>query len=782
MTTPARQRFLARCALAAFGALCIGWLARLDFARKISTDVLDLIPPAAQSPELGLIRSIAGDLQARVILVSVRNPATPGVPPLAAARLLAAGLARSPAIAEATVLGEGDGTEALARELFDRRLELLLPTWLGARSREFAGTGKPDRDFSRWLASRCASDLQAFLSRPEAPVLQDLLPSDPILLLPGVMARAAAIEPPGSRAGDSALVWARIAASPFSEEGQGPVFAAIDREASRLRAASPGIEVRWTGINRFAGESRARIEREVKLINLFSVGAVIAIGCLLVRRAWRMIHLAPVILFSLLGAWTVSTALFARLHILVFVIGSLLSGVSVDYGFYIFMQPPLFPGEPYAERLRRLLKPLLASCLTTVIGFSLLLFSDLPLIRQVGLFVAAGLICALGAAMLYFAQLQSPCLEARGGPPAPRPPRGRPALFAAGVILAAVAAVAACGAGRLRWSDDVRELEIASPRLQANDRDLRALFGDTPGRSIYFTYGRDVADARRHLDAFLSYEAGAAPGARSASLGLIFPTEEDWRAMPARLDRLGGFEADFRAALDREGFIPGAFDPFFAAWKAALRARIPGAYADLYRDAGRSLRGPLAQLYKPVGSPSWFVTIVDGPAGPLPPAALQTVGANQLETLDRLFVRYRWSALRLSLLGLGLVIASVLVIYPLRRGLRIALIPSGSCFVVLGILGVLGQPLNVFNLLGAFLGVCLSHNYSIFSSESSLSGSSPPPPVRLSALCAAASFGVLACSRIPVVHSLGMTVALIVLVALSAIELEWLFHGGDRSS
>ena len=69
---------------------------------------------------------------------------------------------------------------------------------------------------------------------------------------------------------------------------------------------------------------------------------------------------------------------FDRLHVLVFVIGSLFSGVAVDYGVYIYMQPSLHPDEPYSAKLRRLLKPLLASCLTTTIGFSLLLFSDLP--------------------------------------------------------------------------------------------------------------------------------------------------------------------------------------------------------------------------------------------------------------------------------------------------------------------------------------------------------------------------------------------------------------------
>ena len=87
-------------------------------------------------------------------------------------------------------------------------------------------------------------------------------------------------------------------------------------------------------------------------------------------------------------------------------------------------------------------------------------------------------------------------------------------------------------------------------------------------------------------------------------------------------------------------------------------------------------------------------------------------------------------------------------------------------------LGLFGNTLNLFHLLGAFLGVCLSHNYAIFSSDNAAAGAAPPVPVRLSAVCTAASFGVLACSRIPVIHALGLTVALIVITALTVVELE----------
>jgi len=777
-----RQSWSARLALAAFAALCLGWLARLDYARKISTDVLDLIPPEQGSPELGLVRDLAGNVQSRIMLFSLANPSAPGQPPVAAAHAFADALRRSPLFAEVLPLDDATGRDRLGQAIFERRFTLLLPSWLGQKAREFAATGLAADRFSPWLADRAAGALEAYLNRPEAVAMQEFIPQDPLLLVPGLLEQAQAIGSPAARSGGTALVWARIAPSPLSDAGQAPVFAVVDGAWAGLRADHPGLALRWTGVNRFAAASRARIEAEIKALNFLSLIAVGAVAVLFVRRIWKLLHLVPILICALLGAWTLSTLVFSRLHILVFVIGSLLSGVAVDYAFYIYMQPFLRPDETYGEKLGRLLKPLLASCLTTVIGFSLLLWSDLPLLRQVGLFVSAGLLCALGAAMLYFAQLRRPFLEGRtlgavGAPADGSPPRFRPALRALALLAAAIAVL---GPWRLHWRDDIRELDIPSAELQANDDAVRSEFGDGSDRAVYLTYGDTLPAARQHLADFLGYAAQADPAAKFVSLGAVFPTEDDWLAFPGRLRELGGFPGDFSSALVRHGFTAESFSPFFGAWSALVEKPPAGDYAGIYADLAPALAGPLGQLYSPRPPLPWFMTIVDRPAGPPVPAAFATVSVDQLQTLDRLFTRYRWSALRLSLVGLGLIIASVFTIYPPRRGLRIALIPAGSCFFVFGLLGLLGQTLNLFHLLGAFLGVCLSHNYSIFSSDSAQARAATPVPVRLSALCAAASFGVLSFSHIPVVHALGLTVALIVLTALSAIELEPLIWGDSR--
>ena len=823
MKAAAHRKLWARLVLLIYVAACGLWLLRLDIPAKISTNVLDLVPNDEHSPELGIVRHLAGDVQAKVMMFAVSDPAAPKTAPLAAARELAAALRGDPVFASVTVMGDAADQEKIGRLLYRLSPDLLLPSWLGQQRRDFARTGLPAAKFSAWTAERSAAALEAFLSRPEAEAMQTLILEDPLPLMPNLIGQARGLSPAAAPAGGPAMVWALTRDSPLAEAGQGPVFAAVGRAVAQvqrswverdLRArfgsdqvragtqaevkARPEVApprpltIKWTGVNRFAAASREQIESEIKALNIFSLLAVLAVACLFVRQIWKLLHLVPIILCSLLGAWTVSTLVFERLHILVFVIGSLLSGVAIDYGFYIFMQPFESRDETYGGKLRRLLKPLLASCLTTVVGFSLLFFSDLPLLRQMGLFVSAGLLTALGTAMLYFAQLDRPFLEGRRYPrlaAGASHPRTRIYWRAAA---GAAALVAILGPWRLHWRDDVRELDVPHPALQANDEEVRGQFGDRSDRPVYITYGTDLPEARQHLAEF---DAVAGPGA--LNLGMIFPSEADYRAAPDRLRQLSGFPAEFRAALARHGFLPDSFSAFFISWQALRRTPPTTPYAQLYDEVAPVLTGPLGLLYSggaqppgalgppavrasapggrappPSNNGAWFVSILDHPLPTSPGPALHTVNVNELQSLNSLFTQYRWSALRLSLIGLALVIASVFVIYPLSRAVRIALIPAGSCFFIFGVMGLAGLTLNLFNLLGAFLGVCLAHNYSIFSSETSGQRTPPPVPVRLSALCAASSFGVLAFSHIPVVHALGLTVGLIVLTALASVELE----------
>jgi predicted exporter len=348
-------------------------------------------------------------------------------------------------------------------------------------------------------------------------------------------------------------------------------------------------------------------------------------------------------------------------------------------------------------------------------------------------------------------------------------------------LLIAVWIAALPGLALLRWKDDIRELEIPSPELKREDARIRALFGGETDHAVYLTYGRSVTEARdslQHLETWLRTAGGGRT--RTIGLGPLVPTGEA-SAQAAQFAREHPeFPGELRTALAAAGFDPAAFSPFFSDYAR----RVTGA---LENDRDEALGALQARLVGPIGlllhtghPLAWFVTIAQAaPASP-PPAETHTVSADQLQSLNRIFGRYRQSALWLSMAGLSIVGTGVLFSYGLRDGARIFAIPCGACLGLFGLYGWLGHPLNLFHLLGAFLGVCLTHNYSIFSATSAYRREPPPVSVRISALTAAASFGVLALSGIPVVRALGSTVASMVIVALVMIEFEHLADLGTK--
>ena len=768
-------------ALAAAALLGAAWLSRLDYARKISTDVLDLIPADEAAPELTLVRQLASQAEARTMLLELTGP--DGRPaPAAAATRLAAELARDPAFDQALAIADPAARDALGREIYLQRLTLLFPRWLRERQVAYAATGRSPDGFVDWLAEDVTGALGRFLATPEALAFQEIVPADPLLLLPGVVGRlkgGLGLLAPGASSLSPALVWARLAASPLSEAGQAPAFTAIDRAAAAVGRDFPGLRVASTGVNKFAAASRARIERELRWLNTLSIVAVLAVALVFIRRVHRSLHLVPVVLLAVLGAWVCVTLVFDRVHILVFVLGSLLAGVAVDYGFYLFMQPPLRPDEDYWAKVRRLAKPLLASCLTTVAGFALLVGSELPFIRQLGVFVGAGLIGALGAAVIYFSTVSDPYLEARDFRGARRRSDGsrrttRRLLVAAGLL-------ALPGLALLQWRDDIRDLEIPSEGLQAEAARIHALFGDTSDRTVYLTFGRSVAEARESLQLFESWLQAAGGGRTVAvSPGALVPTAAELASAADFFRQHPEFPDRLRARLAAGGYETDGFAPFFEEYARQTTSPGPTDLAAAVESLQARLRGP-ASLVLHAGRPlSWFVTLATAAPAAAPPAGTHTVTASQLQSLNRIFSRYRQSALALSLTGLTIVGAGVFLAYGWRDGLRIFAIPCGAGLGVFGLFGWLGQPLNMFHLLGAFLGICLAHNYSIFTATSAYRGEPPPVSVRLSALTAAASFGVLALSGIPVVRALGLTVGLMVVTALLMIEFEHLAGLGKK--
>jgi predicted exporter len=755
-------------ALFAFVALCGAWLLSLDPREHFTTDVTELLPANERDPEARLALSLVHDRQSRVVLVALDAPAGTSAAALAsAARTHADTLLASRAFVTAHPLADQTWQHTLGRLLHARRFDLLLPGWLTTQRDAYAAdnTTVP---FPDWLAARATAALDAHLASPAAAATTELVASDPLLLLVALADQSASLAAAPAASPTRALVWAETREGPLTEAGQQPVFDALAAAETAARAHVPELVAHFTGVARFAAAAKASTRSEITRLNTIAIACVLALTALFLRRFYSLLHLLPVILIATLGATAITTLVFPRVHVLVFVLGSLLSGVAVDYAFQLVLARR--ENEPYPARLRRLALPLLGGAGTTFAGFLVLSVSELPLVRQLGVYVAAGIVCGLVATVLYFSLF--PRLDF-----APRHPSLRFALpnRIRLPLLVVLTALSVFGLSRLHWHDDLRNLEYPSPALRAEDAALRTAFGQTDAGATLLTRGATYAEARSRWQ---QLSAGAPANAPLSSIASLLPVPEDYRAAttPETRAQLAAFLPSFLAAAKAAGFEAEAFAPFQRDFTAYLNAPSPG-YEPLLRDTLASLPGPLALLAHSDEEGVWFLSTAPR-AFAIPSAAEGTLSLSGIEGLNHLFSRYRAATARLSLVGiLALVVISCALHGP-RLGLRTAALPLLATGLAFGVLALRGETFGLFHLLGALLGVCLADDYAHFAHIDDPAHPQARTAIRLSGLTTAASFAVLMTSEIPAVTALGATVTLIVVFALVFVETDlFSLHG-----
>lgn len=755
MFTAKRPAFLV---LLGFLVLCGAWLLSLDPATRFTTDVTELLPADERDPEARLALSLVRERQGRVVLIALDAPKnTPPSALASAAHAHAETLRASPAFVSAFPLADQSWQHALGALLHARRFDLLLPNWLATQRAAYAAE-QSATPFPEWLAARVTAALDTHLASPAASATTELVSSDPLLLLVALADQAAPLAPAPAASPHRALVWAETRDGPLSEAGQQPVFDALEQAAGAARAQIPDLSVSSTGVARFAAAAKASTRTEITQLNTIALACVLVLTVLFLRRLHALLHLIPVVFLATIGAVTVTTLVFPRVHILVFALGSLLSGVAVDYAFQLVLARR--ENESYPARLRRLIIPLLGGAGTTFAGFLALTISELPLVRQLGVYVSAGIVCGLLSTLLYFALFPNLNLAPRRLPMQ----LALPARLRLPLILA-LAVVAALGLSRLHWHDDLRNLEYPSPELRANDATLRTAFGETNAGTTFITRGATYAEARTRWQRL----AEAVP---VSSIAALLPAPDAYAATlaPETRSDLRAFAPAFLAAAQSAGYEPDAFERFKTDFDAYLATPSPD-YEGLLRKTLSDLPGPLALLTQTDSEGVGFLSTA--PAGTTVPATAEgTLSLSGIEGLNTLFSRYRAATARLSLIGIAALVLISVVLHGPRVGLRTAALPLLATGLAFGLLALRGEAFGLFHLLGALLGVCLADDYAHFAHADDPAHPQARTAIRLSALTTAASFAVLMTSAIPAVSALGATVALIVILALVFVETD----------
>jgi len=623
---------------------------------------------------------------------------------------------------------------------------------------------------------------------PGSSLSSEMVAKDPLLLLPSYLdARtseaAGRLQPENGyltlRAQGKVFVvmTGELAETPFSFSVQERLVPILEQVRRELPEKFNGAQILMAGVLAHAIAGTAQAFTEISSVGLGSLLGVFTL-LLVVFRSWLPFGLSTIsILCGCLGGFAACIALFGQVHLMTLVFGSSLVGISVDYSLHFFCDRFRSPGN-WSPKLTvaHIFPGITLGLVTSIIGFSGLVISPFPGMREMAVFSSAGLAVAYGCVLCWYPvctqRLKSPTVQ-------------RPLAWTSTYIglwqrrwswpvkagLAVLLALVSVGFLRLAAEDDIRLLQTLDPEVVAEVDRTRALIGRNLASQFFLVEGRTTAEFLEHEERLTARlreleETGQVEG--HAAISDFLPSaarqEEDRKLLaPLILDEDGLLAR----VAQRVGLPDNLREAYASAYAAALETPPVGLEAWLAH--------PVSEPYRHLwlGQTERGVVGVVGLRGVFDLPALKAVAASNPEIhfidpageISDLFSDYRRETGWLAFISYLLVALLLVIRYGVLGGLAVITPPVLAAFASLGVLGLLGHSISLFNIMALLLVLGIGVDYGLFFRETGLVHASTFLAIAMSALTTLLAFGLLAFSRTAAISDFGLTILIGICVA-----------------
>jgi predicted exporter len=752
------RRSLAVTVWLVFVAACVLIIARSQFTADMSA----FMPRDPTPTQKIMVEQLRDGVVSRLILVGVEGAPAPVLAQIS--KKMAAQLRGSPELA-AVNNGEQAGME--------KDFDLL---W---RNRYLLSDAVTPQRFSAAGLRDSLSGYLDLLATPMSGMAQRVLPTDPsgelIHMLEQLQGQTHPLVQDDvwfSADGARAMLLAHTKGSGNDIDAQERAVLAIQGAFDEARKAVPeaaGAQVRMTGPGVFSVQSRASIRDDAAKLSLIAT-LLVASMLMLLYRSPRVLALGlfPVATGALAGIAAVSLG-FGSVHGITLGFGVTLIGEGVDYAIYLFTQIEQ-NGTPQST-LQRIWPTIRLGVLTSICGFSAMLFSGFTGLAQLGLFSIAGLIGAVATTRWVLPQLlprgfsvhASTRLSSTLMALVRRAPRARNLLLA----LTALALLFIVFKRDSLWNDSLSSMSPISKESLALDEQLRRDMGAPDVRYMLVLQAGDEERALQQSEELApvmrglvergvleGYDAPPLPSRRAQlARQAALPEEtvlrrnmaEALRGMPFRSATFAPFAAEI-AAAKRQPLLD----------RAALQGTALGLKLDTFlvrREGGWAVMLPLRGV-KDAQAVTQGIRHV---------SEASFVMLDMKQESEQMFRDYRHEASKNALFGalaiIGLLFFSLRSV---RRVLEVSLPLVAAVVAVTAWLVLGGHTLSIFHLIGLLLVVAVGSNYALFFDHRCASAQDRERTVA-SLLFANAStvlgFGLLSFSQSPVLSAIGSTVA-----------------------
>lgn len=739
-----------------FTLACLGWYVQRRLI--ISTDLRDFMPPAQTADQKLLFDEIGEGPGSRLLLLAINGA------PAAQLAELSRGLTQT--------LQHDMHFVQVMNGAFDITTldETLLP---------YRFLLSPTLDHSHYDAAYLHAELEQRvedLGSPAATLLKPLLARDPTLELLKLVERWTPPKAPTMREGvwfspvGEALLLAQTQAAGFDPAAQGMAIDTIEKAfhalphvgAAQLTVSGPGY---------FAVSVNARTHAEAEWIGrLSSVGFILLM--LFAYRSVSVLALAalPIVSAALVGI-AMLTLTFGNAHGITLAFGFTLLGVAQEYPIRLLSHRRT--GETALTSARGLWPLLLTAIASACIAYLAFFASGVSGLQQLAVFTISGLLVA-GFSTRYLLPRVLPehfrdAADAPGLAHVWRWLENLPRPFWVPVLLSLLATCLLWFAPAPFWQDDLAALTPIPPQQLVREGQLRAALGAPDVRYLLILRAASANDVLRlseriapRLDQLVAI--GALDGIELPSRYL--PSIEVQKVRQATLPDRSTLEALLAEAQRKLPFRTDLFAPFVADVEIArklapltpqqFRHSPLGARVDamLSEHAGHWLG--LATLIG-VHDVAKLTALEDETQGSVRLLDLKSASESLLSTYR---TRILWA------LAIAIILLALTVTIALRNARRVwhVLAPMTLATVlVLAVLRSNGVSLSLFHLVALTLAAGLGLHYALFFERPVRDAAEARRTLHATLVCCASAllvFALLACSTLPVLRAIGLTVSL----------------------
>ena len=486
-----------------------------------------------------------------------------------------------------------------------------------------------------------------------------------------------------------------------------------------MTPAPTNVHVYMGGAPIHTAEMYNRSKIELGVISVLALIAVFVLNYMLFRRMATIIPIGISLAVGYIAGTAALFLCFGEPHILVFVFGTSLIGLGIDYGFHFMCVPPRYDVRPVHKNI-------LHSLITTLICFVPLGFASIALLRQISVFTIVGLVTIYAFIKLFVSSKNTAYVpkKVRFMHPINRSVR----LYVIWGI--AVVAIGICAFARIE--NNMASMYRPNAELGHAEKVIGEL--NQSGKSAFLIVrGHDIQE--------------------------LLETEENIRDAGVRFVGISTFVPSLKRQTENNQMVQDLYKDQAKNIKSLLGLKkmpqfTPANTMTLDSSDLVKLRGQLERFLINADGYMFSVSSVSADTKIVNDNARIIAPAQQIQNQMEKFSNETYNLLLIC--GFGLVVG-MLFLYG-RRAFQYLMPPLFGVIVPVAILTIWGIPMTFFHLLGLFIVIGLGLDYAIF--HINMKNEMELRPVFYSFLTSFIGFGLLAFTSFFLVAAMGMILAL----------------------